>query len=600
MKKLKSLFKKPMEHEKLEEEIESIDSTKPKPKPKEVSIETYFADKVVSFSSQYGPDTSHSYAVINAAGPPRLYPEYGDVTDAAVFRTYGPWWKQAPSGQHQIGWKNPRFNSEDFIDLLYPKALYPTEVIIYETFSPGAVVRVLACDRAPYDHQDAENPCRWEVLWEGENHVADPVARKFVCKSKKIDFKTRHIRVEFNSTLCGYYTEVDAISLSGCESLQEDEDKLVEQFDQLSLLDSVKKPIYCRQATEEEKENSGLFKLLPAETLIYLMSYLDFSDFAWLSRSCRYMWRLCGDPYFYKKLNLKSYWPTVTDTTLSTLQERCSMLEELDFSWCGPFGMVSADAFHRFIGQLDGNLKILRLAACDFLNVDTLSVVAVHCRSLTELDLQSCTLTSLEVNSSILSSLSELRRLNVARVQVGDNFLIPIFNSCSKLQHINLGGNRSIHCPNDIFRALSKSCTDLRSLDLWRMRSQPEGADLQLLTKCKNLEELDVGWCQNVNNFENPIPELAKHCKNLKKIFFTACRSIRSEDMIAISQCPLLEQVDVLGNSRLSSDSIESVLEHCKHLTMVDVSFCSQITGDHVLAWKIKYPKIDIKKSFVS
>ena len=585
---------------------------------RETYIEMRFADQVISFSSQYGVEDVGSYSLKNVAGVPMQYPEYHHSDETALFRTYGPWWKQAPSAQQRFGWKNPSFNAEDFIDLSYTKALYPTEVTIYETFSPGAVVRVLACDRSPFDHKKSESPCRWEVLWEGENHVADPVARKFVCKSKQIDFKTRYIRVEFNSTLCSYYTELDAISLTGYVSLPNNQDnsinllenshllgnkliygskaKLIKQLDHLSVFG--KKLTYDREATEEEIENSGLFSFMPLEILSYQLSYLDFQAFARLSRSCKYMWRLCGDARFYRSLNLKSYWPKVTNATLCALQQRCSMLEELDFSWCGPLGMVTAEAFHRFLSLLDGNLEILRLAACDFLDLDSISVITKHCPKLRELDLQSCFVDHCysEVVFPLLSSLSELTYLNLARVQIGDRFLIPIFNSCRKLQHINISGNRSIKCLKNVLEAITNSCSDLRSLDISRIRPISEEMGLHLLTRCIKLEELDAGWCTQINSDGHPIQELSKHCKNLKKVFLTSCEYVSSQDVIALSDCLFLEQVDLLGNYRISKNSIDTLLEKCKRLTLLSVTHSPNIRSRHVMYWLTKYPKVSIKK----
>ena len=41
------------------------------------------------FSSQYGSESSISYVASNIIGEPKLYPEYGDFTQACVLRTYG-------------------------------------------------------------------------------------------------------------------------------------------------------------------------------------------------------------------------------------------------------------------------------------------------------------------------------------------------------------------------------------------------------------------------------------------------------------------------------------------------------------------------------
>ena len=44
-----------------------------------------YAKEVVHFSSQYGGDGSMAYVVPNLAGPPSVFPNYGDFTQACVF-----------------------------------------------------------------------------------------------------------------------------------------------------------------------------------------------------------------------------------------------------------------------------------------------------------------------------------------------------------------------------------------------------------------------------------------------------------------------------------------------------------------------------------
>ena len=53
-----------------------------------------YAVGIVDFSSQYGGETkrSFSYSISNIIGEPKIFPKYGDFTQAAVLRTYGPWW----------------------------------------------------------------------------------------------------------------------------------------------------------------------------------------------------------------------------------------------------------------------------------------------------------------------------------------------------------------------------------------------------------------------------------------------------------------------------------------------------------------------------
>lgn len=57
---------------------------------------------------------------------------------------------------------------------------------------------------------------RWEVLWSGEpTKVLTPQARQFSPNIKHINFPTNLLRLEINSSLLDYYTELDAVILHG-------------------------------------------------------------------------------------------------------------------------------------------------------------------------------------------------------------------------------------------------------------------------------------------------------------------------------------------------------------------------------------------------
>lgn len=62
-----------------------------------------YAAGILDYSSQYGGENprSFSYSVSNVVGEPQIFPKYGDFTQAAVMRTYGPWWK-SKDARHRI------------------------------------------------------------------------------------------------------------------------------------------------------------------------------------------------------------------------------------------------------------------------------------------------------------------------------------------------------------------------------------------------------------------------------------------------------------------------------------------------------------------
>lgn len=57
---------------------------------------------------------------------------------------------------------------------------------------------------------------RWEVLWSGEPTKAlSPQARQFSPTIRPIGFPTNLLRLEVNSSMLDYYTELDAVVLRG-------------------------------------------------------------------------------------------------------------------------------------------------------------------------------------------------------------------------------------------------------------------------------------------------------------------------------------------------------------------------------------------------
>lgn len=115
------------------------------------------------FSSQYGSNSSRSYAVGNICKRPEIYPLYGDSTQALVFRSYGPWWINTPSYQKSKSnfnrWEN-EFTSRDFIDIQYSDLVHEcTSLNIYETYNPGTLQVV-------YIGEEKQNGIiKWHRVW---------------------------------------------------------------------------------------------------------------------------------------------------------------------------------------------------------------------------------------------------------------------------------------------------------------------------------------------------------------------------------------------------------------------------------------------------
>eukprot|EP00054_Salpingoeca_dolichothecata_P027641 m.203699 g.203699 ORF g.203699 m.203699 type:complete len:113 (+) comp26010_c1_seq7:1211-1549(+) len=85
-------------------------------------------------------------------------------------------------------------------------------------------------------------------------------------------------------------------------------------------------------------------------------------------------------------------------------------------------------------------------------------------------------------------------------------------------------------------------------------------------------------------------------------LFLFLSPSNRGTDNVCIealgTNCPDLEQLDFLGCTDISPESISALLEKCKKLKFLDISFCRFIKETHVEEWRVAFPDLSIKKSF--
>ncbi|XP_028578855.2 F-box/LRR-repeat protein 4 [Podarcis muralis] len=570
-----------------------------------------YAKEVLDFSSHYGSENSMSYTMWNLAGTPNVYPSSGDFTQTAVFRTYGTWWEVCPSARSPFTRTPPNFHSHDYVELAFDEPVYPTAIHVLETYHPGAVVRILACSASPYS-QTLPAEVRWEILWsEPPTKVNSPQARRFAPSIKRINFPTNLIRLEVNSSLLDYYTELDAVVLHGLRErpvlslntslidmndLDDDDDEEEDGEQDSCSMDILNKQFSA--AAFKEWTTNGYFDKLPYELIQLILSHLAVPDLCRLSQTCKLLYQHCCDPLQYIHLSLQPYWARINDTALEYLQSRCILVQWLNLSWTGNRGTISLSAFSRFLKVCGSELVRLELSCGHFLNEACLEVIAETCLNLQELNLSSCDKLPPQAFNHI-AKLCNLTRLILYRTKVEQTALLSILNFCSDLQHLSLGSCVMIEDYDTIASMMGAKCKKLRTLDLWRCKNITENGIAELASGCPLLEELDLGWCPTLQSSTGCFAHLARKLPNLQKLFLTANRSVCDSDIDELAaNCTNLRQLDILGTRMVSPASLRKLLESCKDLSLLDVSFCSQIDNRVVLELNANFPNVLIKKSF--
>ncbi|PVD31024.1 hypothetical protein C0Q70_10300 [Pomacea canaliculata] len=426
------------------------------------------------------------------------------VKICAQERTYGLWWKLAPSAPKPYKKKFSSFYSEDYIVVSFEERLYPVAVKIYETYNPGAVVKILAADSLSGTSVDT-GKTRWLTLWSGKPVETPQRARIFSPPLQKIDSPINMLRLELCHQLMHYYTELDCVVLCGTKQrlfsegtetqklpqfkpfMQDHSDAVADDLKALTLNDFKEISHLPGEAC------SGLFEILPAEVVLLILSYLDILSLCTLAQTCRLLRDQCYDHILYIELDLQPVWHLVCNSTLLGLAKRCQYLQRLNLSWCGKAAAISNTCFGRFLQDSQSQLTSIQLNCCPFVNSETLRLLATYCQDLREIDLSSCEQVD-SIAALQLMLFKKLDRLNLYRTNIDLHSITCVIRSCPEIQHINLGSCSRISNYTEVAFELGNHCPKLKTLDFWRARFLTDDGLIHLANKCPLLEELDLGW----------------------------------------------------------------------------------------------------------
>ncbi|HWO23941.1 MAG TPA: hypothetical protein VNO30_34600 [Kofleriaceae bacterium] len=153
-----------------------------KPAPRRLA----WASSVQGVSSQYGDP---SWAATQVLGPPNVFPRHGDVPQA--------WASRGPD------------DPLEWIAVGFTRASSISAVVVYETFNPGAIVRVTLT---------AEGGASFEVPVEQADEETSPegsVRRRFELPCTP--YRVRTVRLELDSSRVAGWNEIDAIGIAPCE-----------------------------------------------------------------------------------------------------------------------------------------------------------------------------------------------------------------------------------------------------------------------------------------------------------------------------------------------------------------------------------------------
>jgi F-box and leucine-rich repeat protein 4 len=404
-------------------------------------------------------------------------------------------------------------------------------------------------------------------------------------------FICRIIRIEFNHTLLDYYTGIDAVQMTGTKCIpakrfiESPEKQKISKGIIQQKLETVdfRTQITPSEAIEEFLrndlnkfiENIGLSTLpdessmiakkkkkpkqisdLPYEVLFKIFSYLDLKSCCRVSGVCRSFRNITIDPLLYQEVNLKFHWHLANSSLMDTLSQRCKLIRKLDMSSCGYFGSIISRDFIRFIEENGRMLTTLRLNSARFLNTSCLETISRNCKKLTELSLRNYTSVTGERDFSSLLQLRNLEILDLSRSGIDSAILLEILRNNNKIHTLKIAF-ASLHINmDDVCMIVSVFNPNIKSIDMWKSYSM-SNRGLRALSECPLLEEINLGWTLRFDQ-ESTLTEslklIVKNCKNLRKLILAAVRGVTERDLENIANFGQnLEHLDLMGIVGVSS-----------------------------------------------
>ncbi|MEQ2167333.1 hypothetical protein GOODEAATRI_003068, partial [Goodea atripinnis] len=424
----------------------------------------------------------------------------------------------------------------------------------------------------------------WEVLWSGgPTKALTPQARQFSPKIKHINFPTNLLRLEVNSSLLDYYTELDAVILRGVKERPMlalykmpliDISDLSDSEDELS---DVGGPFKQGGDGKQQRTANGYFDKLPYELIQLILSHLTLPDLCRLAQSCKLLHQHCCDPLQYTQLSLQPYWARLSDASLGHLQSRCTLLQRLNLSWTGNRGALTLTGFSSFMKARGLSLVCLELSCCHFLNEPCLEVISQSCPRLQELNLSSCDRLHPQAFTHI-SKLIHLRRLVLYRTKIELQFFslirsrykVPVEQSGVLddrqrwVSAVEPGSTlQVVYARTDSESCLSAGASDIsavitlsalflkeeinncNSLSFFMFFLQ-QTALLSILTFCPEMRHLNLGSCLRIEDYDVVASMLATRCRSLCSLDLWRCRNLTDRGLAElVAGCRMLEELDL-------------------------------------------------------
>ena len=287
------------------------------------------------------------------------------------------------------------------------------------------------------------------------------------------------------------------------------------------------------------------------------------------------------------------------------LVQKCPNLEVFSFRIIGSFDevLICAGAncprlrhFSCFCSPT--NAAVIALVhGCPLLQVLELSyspddqalyAIADSCPSLQRLELEywagykNCTDQGLIALSQGCPDLAHLRV--TFSPSITDEAILSFAEHCHKLKSIQISHKEFI--TSEAVHALLEAQSSITSLRLNEAILIDDKVVLALTERCSKLEDLELGDCARLT--EGTLDSLLNRCTSLGRVYLVNCDVTDSVIDTLVRRCKRLRRIHLLGCSNITEQSLASMLDAGKYLTLISIRDCSLNDTDSLSQYYIK------------
>lgn len=289
----------------------------------------------------------------------------------------------------------------------------------------------------------------------------------------------------------------------------------------------------------------------PNLSILCLRGCLGISDSSLIqmSKSCT---NLMGLSLMYNK--------KITDKGIEKLVENCKKLKQLDLSWCSRL----TNSCLELISQHCVHLEELSVACCKLISGSGIECVVQHCKNIKLLELRSCN----SIENVEFPPSTSLQYLDLSHCPLLGNETMEYLSGCQYLSSLDINT-----CPKLTDCSVSKllHSSELVFLNFSNCNFQ------NLSFRTPNLTNLNLSGCVNLSL--STFQSLAQ-CHSLTELQLRGCTSITDECIQAFTcdgSSHSLVSLDLSRCTSLSNESISTLVQRCKYLRFLDISWCPQL-----------------------